>query len=62
MWNALLADRLVDELHLVVGSVVLGGGTPLFSAPVDCLSLLDIRQFEGSDNVLHRYHVSTVGG
>lgn len=62
LWNALLADGLVDELHLMVGSVVLGGGTPIFDAPVDGLTLLGVRQFKGSDNVLHCYHVSTPGG
>jgi len=55
LWNALLADNLVDELHLVVGSVVLVADTPLFSASVDGLTLLDVRRFEGSDNVLHCY-------
>lgn len=62
LWTSLLADGLVDELHLVVGSVVLGAGTPLFSGPVDGLTLLDVRRFAGSDNVLHCYGAPKHGG
>ena len=54
MWTALLAERLVDELHLMVGPQALGGGTRVFGGPVS-LSLLEARRFEGSDNVLLRY-------
>lgn len=55
LWNGLLADGFVDELHLMVGAAVLGGGTPAFSAPVGGLTLLGSRRFEGSDNVVLRY-------
>ncbi len=53
-WNALLAQGLVDEIHLMVGPHALAGGTPTFDAPTD-LRLLDVRRPEGSDNVLVRY-------
>lgn len=55
MWNGLLAHGLVDELHLMTGATVLGGGTPLFASPIDALHLVDARRFDGSDNVLLVY-------
>ncbi len=54
MWTGLLHQGVVDELHLMVGPAALGGGTPLFPGPAG-LSLVDIRRFPGSDNVLLRY-------
>jgi dihydrofolate reductase len=54
LWNDLLAAGLVDELHLMVGPVVLGDGTPAFGAPQE-LRLLGTRTFDGSRNVLLRY-------
>jgi dihydrofolate reductase len=54
MWHGLLRQGLVDELHLMVGPVVLGGGTPIFAMPAN-LRLLEARRFRGSDNVLLRY-------
>ena len=56
MWNGLLAEGLVDEIHLMVGPRVLAGGTPTFDRPID-LRLLDARRPEGSENVLLRYAV-----
>ena len=53
-WNGLLAEGLIDEVHLMVGPEVLGQGTPAFHAPVR-LSLAGVREFEGSDNVVLRY-------
>jgi dihydrofolate reductase len=59
LWNDLLTAGLVDELHLIIGSVVLGGGTSVFgTAPAAPLRLLDTRTWEGSDNVLLRYAVA----
>jgi dihydrofolate reductase len=56
LWNDLLKAALVDELHLMVGAVVVGAGTPAFgNPPAPPLRLLDTRTTEGSDNVLVRY-------
>jgi dihydrofolate reductase len=55
LWNSLLAAGLIDELHLMVGAVVLGGGTLIFSTPVDRLELLEARRFESSANLVLRY-------
>jgi dihydrofolate reductase len=58
LWNELLAVGLVDELHLMIGSRVLGGGTPAFgTGPIPSLRLVDTRRRDGSDNVLLRYEV-----
>ena len=56
LWADLLAAGLVDELHLIVGSVVLAGGTPVFdSQPAARLRTLGVETFDGSDNVVVRY-------
>jgi len=58
LWNDLLVAGLVDELHLMVGAAVLGGGTPAFGAgPVPPLRLVGTRRRDGSDNLLVRYAV-----
>jgi dihydrofolate reductase len=54
MWNGLLAQGLVDEIHLMVGPNATGGGTPVFDQETN-LTLLDTRRFDGSDNVLLTY-------
>ena len=56
MWNGLLAEGLIDELHLLISPAALGAGTPIFDRPVE-LTLLEARRFEGSSNVLVRYGV-----
>ena len=58
LWNDLMAHGLVDELHLVIGPVILGAGTPIFdSKPVVSLHPIDTRKWDGSDNVLVQYEV-----
>jgi dihydrofolate reductase len=58
LWNDLLVAGLVDELYLMVGAAVLGGGTPALGAgPVPPLRLLNTRRRDGSDNVLLQYKV-----
>ena len=58
LWNDLLAAGLVDELHLMVGATILGGGTPAFVAgPFPPLRLVDARRRDCSDNLLLRFQV-----
>ena len=58
LWNDLLANNLVDELHLMIGPVVLGAGTSVFDGqPAVSLRLIDTRTWDGSGNVLVRYEV-----
>jgi dihydrofolate reductase len=55
-WNGLLTQGLVDEIHLMISPSALGNGTPIFETPAD-LALLEVRRFDGSNNVLLRYGV-----
>jgi dihydrofolate reductase len=63
LWNDLLADGLVDELHLMVGAVVLGAGTPAFvGEPPVSLRLVEARKLDGSETLLVRYEVGPKAG
>jgi dihydrofolate reductase len=60
LWNSLLAGGLVDELHLMVSNVVIGGGESAFTAAVpQALTLVAERRFAGSQNVLLQYACAT---
>jgi dihydrofolate reductase len=62
LWNDLLAHDLVDEIHLLIGSRVLGQGIPVFVGRTPAaLRLVDTRTWEGSDSVLLRYAVMHEG-
>ena len=55
LWNDLLVAGLVDEVHLMIGSALLGDGVPLFNGPRTGLRLLDARVMDGSSLILARY-------
>ena len=58
LWNDLLANGLVDELHLMIGPGVVGDGVRAFeNRPPGSLRLLDTRTFDGSSLLLARYAV-----
>ena len=62
LWNDLLAHELVDEIHLMIGNLVLGEGVPVFVGKTPTsLRLIDIRSWADSDNVLLRYEVRRKG-
>jgi dihydrofolate reductase len=62
LWNDLLSHDLIDEIHLMIGNVVLGEGVPVFvGKPPATLRLIDVRTWEHSDNVLLRYEVRRTG-
>lgn len=63
LWNDLLAHGLIDELHFIIGNVVLSGGTPIFTEPIAyndpkrSLHLITSRKFDNSENLLVQYQV-----
>ena len=63
LWNDLLAHDLVDEIHLMIGNLVLGEGVPVFAGKPDAsLRLLDVRSWPDSDHILMRYAVRHTRG
>ncbi len=59
LWNDLLAHDLVDEIHLLIGNLILGQGIPVFVGNTRAaMRLIDTRRWENSDNVLLRYQVA----
>ena len=61
LWNDLLANDLIDELHLMVCPVLVGAGTSLFEGrPPVSLRLLDTRTWDDSGNVLVKYVVRRI--
>lgn len=61
-WNDLLAQGLVDELHILVGPGAIGSGVPTFNRKIDQeLTLLDVQPQENSGLVALRYTVGRAG-
>ncbi len=59
LWNDLLAHDLVDEIHLLIGNLVLGQGISVFEGNTPAsLRLINTRRWEDSDNVLLHYEVN----
>jgi dihydrofolate reductase len=58
VWNDLLQAGLIDEVHLLVGPAMVGGGVAAFGEGTAArLRLTDHRQLDGSDLVLLSYAV-----
>jgi dihydrofolate reductase len=58
LWNDLLAHDLIDEIHLLIGNLLLGRGVPAFAGQPDVtLRLIEVRRWPDSDHALLRYEV-----
>ena len=60
LWNALLAEGVVDRLDLVVGPDAIGEGVPAFTRPTR-LTPLECRTLPDSRNLLLRYAPADAG-
>lgn len=60
-WNPLLERGLVDELIVLVGPVLLGDGSTLYTGPRAGLTLLSARVLPGSQLVELRYDARRAG-
>jgi hypothetical protein len=51
-------DQRKDEIHLMIGNLVLGEGIPVFAGKPDAsLQLIEVRHWEDSDHILACYKV-----
>ena len=61
-WNPFLAQGLVDQLVVLVGSGLLGDGASLYAGPPAGLRLLDAEVLPGSQLVRLRYDAAGAAG
>ncbi|HSN12695.1 MAG TPA: dihydrofolate reductase family protein [Propionibacteriaceae bacterium] len=62
LWNDLMREGLVDELHLVTFPLIAGSGVPLFDGRPDvALKLLATETWPASGSVVMRWRVDPTG-
>jgi dihydrofolate reductase len=58
LWHDLIAARLVDELHLMLGAGITGGGTPAFAGlPATPLRLTGTQTWADGSNIVLKYAI-----